>query len=187
MSRKRNASPLRWLLDAIDQRKAAASELGQTAIVAVLAITLITSMLGLLLVNTVSQSYPLNQAEAVQTYANRALEAGQDALLVALNNNPALAQCNTGTNSAASCGGIDFGQWNPVPSSNASGADEEYFAFGNPQPVFNPTTNALMYFVGRGRRGGERQFGQEPLPLRPGNRLVHAQQRLPPERLVVEL
>ena len=147
MSRKRQSSPVRRLLDAIGRRKAAASELGQTAIVAVLAITVVSSMLGLILVNTVSQSIPLNATESVQTYANRALEAAQDTLLVALNNNPALAQCNTGTNNAATCSGIDFGQWNKVPNSDLSGADLEYYAFGNPQPVFDPTTNALKYFA----------------------------------------
>ena len=39
--------------------------------------------------------------------------------------------------------GIDYGQWNVVNGSNASGADHEYYAFGNPQPIFDPTTNAL--------------------------------------------
>ncbi len=144
MSHNHESSHMRRYFDAIARRRAAVSELGQTAIVAVLAITIITSMLGLVLVNTVSQSFPLQQSRAVQIYANRALEAGENAFLVAVNANPSLAQCNTGTNNAGTCSGIDYGQWNLVPNSTSSGADAEYYAFGNPQPVFNPTTNALQ-------------------------------------------
>ena len=38
-----------------------------------------------------SQSYPLQQAKAVAEYANRALAAGENAYLTAINANPGLA------------------------------------------------------------------------------------------------
>ena len=39
--------------------------------------------------------------------------------------------------------GIDYGEWNKVTDSDTSNGDAEYYAFGNPQPTFDPTTNAL--------------------------------------------
>ena len=44
-------------------------DLGQTAIVAVVAISISLGLGAALLVNTVSQTYPLQQAKAVQIYA----------------------------------------------------------------------------------------------------------------------
>ena len=46
-----------------------------------------------------------------QADAGQAVEDGQDAYLAALNANPDLAQCNTGTNGSGTCSGIDYGQW----------------------------------------------------------------------------
>ena len=43
----------------------------------------------------------------------------------------------------ALCAGIDYGQWNLVSGSTATGSYSEYYAFGNPQPTFDPTTHAL--------------------------------------------
>jgi hypothetical protein len=125
------------------RRSAAASDLGQTALVAVVAFSVLASLAGAVIVRTIVQSDPLLQGKAVEIYAHRALEAGQNAYLTAINANPSLAQCTTDTNGSGTCSGIDYGQWNAVTGSNASGADQEYYAFGNPQPTFDPTTNAL--------------------------------------------
>ena len=78
---------------------------------------------------------------------HRALQAGETAYIKAINTNPSLAQCNSSTNGSGTCGGIDYGQWNSVNGSNASGADQEYYAFGNPQPTIDPTTHALDYLT----------------------------------------
>ncbi len=121
------------------------TDLGQTAIVAVLAITLIIGIIGGALVASVVQSAPLQAQTQVTILARRALEAGENAYVTAINTNPSLAQCNTGTNDSATCSGIDYGEWNPVPESNTLNlnGDAEYYAFGNPQPTFDPTTHAL--------------------------------------------
>ena len=87
----------RWAAT-VRYRHTGASDLGQTAIVAVLAITLIVSIVSVALVQTVISSLPLQQTKAVQLYANRALEAGQNAYLTAINSNSSLAQCSTNTN-----------------------------------------------------------------------------------------
>ena len=127
---------------------------------------MLAALIGAVIVQTIVTSDPLQQGKAVEIYAHRALEAGQNAYLTAVNANPSLAQCSTNTNSSGTCGGIDYGQWNVVNGSNASGADLEYYAFGNPQPTFDPTTNALtnltVEVVGRGLRPQRHQ----PLPVR---------------------
>ncbi|HVC67862.1 MAG TPA: fibronectin type III domain-containing protein, partial [Acidimicrobiales bacterium] len=119
------------------------SDLGQTAIVAVLAVTLIIAIIGATLVAAVVQSAPLQQTVAVAVYAHRALQAGENAYLTAVNANPSLAQCNVNTNGAGTCSGINYGQWNLVSGSDSNDSYAEYYAFGNPQPTFDPTTHAL--------------------------------------------
>ncbi len=132
----------RWLR-AIRTRKGTAGDLGQTGIVAVVAFSVLATLIGGVIVQTIVTSDPLLQGKAVEIYAHRALQAGQNAYLTAVNANPSLAQCSTNTNSSGTCGGMNYGQWNVVNGSNASGADLEYYAFGNPQPTFDPNTNAL--------------------------------------------
>ena len=63
--------------------------------------------------------------------------------MTAVNANPSLAQCNTSTNNTGLCKGIDYGQWNIVTGSDVPGSYTEYYAFGNPQPTFDPTTHAI--------------------------------------------
>ena len=120
-------------------------DLGQTAIVAVLAVTLIVGIIGGVLVATVVQTAPLQAQTQVNVLAHRALEAGENAYVTAINANPSLAQCDTNTNTLGTCSGINYGQWNKVAESDAQGynGDAEYYAFGNPQPTFDPTTKSL--------------------------------------------
>ncbi|MGA3149252.1 MAG: hypothetical protein ABSF33_17525, partial [Acidimicrobiales bacterium] len=132
----------RWAAT-VRYRHTGASDLGQTAIVAVLAITLIVSIVSVALVQTVISSLPLQQTKAVQLYANRALEAGQNAYLTAINSNSSLAQCSTNTNTEGICAGLNYGEWNLVQNSTIDG-DTEYYAFGNPVPDFDPTSHTLI-------------------------------------------
>jgi hypothetical protein len=127
----------------VDGRQAHMSDLGQTALVAVLAVSLVVSIIGATLVATVIQSLPLQQAAAVSVYAHRALQAGENAYVTAVNANPSLAQCNTGSNGTGTCAGLNYGQWNLVSGSNTTDGAAEYYAFGNPQPTFDPATHAL--------------------------------------------
>jgi hypothetical protein len=130
------------------RRRDLRTDLGQTAIVAVLAVTLVVGIIGTTLVATVLQSLPLQQSAAVSVYAHRALQAGENAYVTAVNANPSLAQCNTGTNGTGLCGGIDYGKWNEVTGSAGTPGSPtdgfaEWYAFGNPQPTFDPTSHAL--------------------------------------------
>ncbi len=112
----------------------------------------------------------------MQIYANRALEAGQNAYLDAINTNPSLAQCSTALNGTGTCSGLKYGQWNTVEDAAASGADAEYYAFGNPQPTFNSTTHALISLsveiVGAAHdttSDNGYQFDQETITVTPNN------------------
>ena len=126
---------------AAGRRGAVRSDLGQTAIVAVLAVALIIAIIGATLVAAVVQSAPLQQTIAVSVYAHRALQAGENAYLTAVNANPTLAQCSTNTNASGTCGGINYGQWNLVSGSNASDSYAEYYAFGiRSRPSTRPRT-----------------------------------------------
>ena len=72
------------------------SDFGQTALVPVLAVTLIISVIGATFVATIVQSVPLQANTSAAVYAHRALEAGENAYVTAINANPSLAQCSTG-------------------------------------------------------------------------------------------
>ena len=72
--------------------------------------------------------------------------------------------------------GINYGQWNAVNGSNAAGADQEYYAFGNPQPTFDPSTNALtnlsVQVVGAAydpSASNNYLFAQETVSITPSN------------------
>lgn len=170
-------TPTRTWRSAIRRRLRSASDLGQTALVAVVTVAVIGTMIGFILVSTVVQSYPLQQQQAVGVYANRALEAGINAYVTAVNTNPSLAQCNSSTNNTGLCSGLSYGTWNPVPDSNSAGADAEYYAFGNPKPTFaSQTTNALtslsVQVVGAAKDQGTTNgylFDQETMTLTPSN------------------
>ncbi len=126
-----------------DGRLSGRSDLGQTALVAVIAVSVIVSLIGATIVATVVQSVPLQQASAITVYAHRALQAGENAYVTAVNANPTLAQCNNGTNQTTACAGLDYAEWNKVTNSDQNGGVAEWYAFGNPQPTFDPTTHAL--------------------------------------------
>jgi titin len=111
--------------------------------VAVVAFSVVATLIGAVIVQTVIQSDPLLTSTAVEIYAHRAAQAGQNAYLTAINANPSLAQCNTNTNGTRMCSGITYGQWNVLNGSDAPGSDQEYYAFGNPQMTFDPITHEL--------------------------------------------
>ena len=158
------------------RRRAAVSDFGQAAIITVVAFSVVASLMGAVLVETVVQSGPLMTATAVEIYAHRAAEAGQNAYLTAINANASLAQCNTGTNGSPMCSGVNYGQWNFINGSDAPGSDKEYYAFGNPQMTFDPTTHELtnlsVEVVGAAYAVGtpnHYRFDQETINVAPSN------------------
>ena len=169
-------SRLRQWIGTFRRRTLTAGDAGQTAIVAVLTISLIVSILGVALVSTVVNSFPIQQAKSVQLFVNRALEAGENAYLTAINTNSSLAQCSTNTNTSGICSGIGYGTWNLVNNSTEDGSDAEYYAFGNPVPTFDPTSHTLVSLavqvLGAARDASAPNgylFEQETLTVQPQN------------------
>ena len=146
MSESKEAQPIEtrgWLTD-LRRRVAGSSNAGQTALVAVLTITVILSIIGVTLTNTVIKflSGPTStvgpvvcqprlggRRERVRHGDKRQLQPG------AMQHQ----HQHRGT-----CSGINYGQWNLVENSTESGGDAEYYAFGNPVPNFDPTTHTLI-------------------------------------------
>ena len=120
-------------------RRRTRDDLGQTAIVAVIALTVGLAATGAFLLQETVQSGSVQQRQAGQVYANRALEAAVNSYLTAINTNPSLAQCNSTTNGSGTCSGLKYEVWNEVSGSGVNGADTEYYAFGNPQPTIGPS------------------------------------------------
>ncbi|MGH9081444.1 MAG: hypothetical protein ACRDYE_15460, partial [Acidimicrobiales bacterium] len=105
--------------------------------------------LAALLVQISVTSDPLQQTRSVYVYSNRALEAGVNTFLAAINTNPSLAQCSTATNDSGTCSGLSYETWTQVQGSGSGSgsSDAEYYTFGNPQPTFNSVTGALNYLT----------------------------------------
>jgi hypothetical protein len=123
---------------------------GQTAIVLVVGLTILLSTIGAILVQSAITAGPLQQTQSTNLYAYRALQAGVNSYLTAINQNPSLAQCDSQTNTAGTCQGLQYDSWNMVAnSSSGSEGDTEWYAFGNPQPTFTGTTNqsSLAYIT----------------------------------------
>ena len=102
------------------RRAACVTDLGQTAIVAVLAVTLIIGIIG---AHPGGHRRPVGTAPGADARSPSSpagpSRPGENAYVTAINTNPSLAQCSTGTNDSATCSGIDYGEWNPVRSSSA--------------------------------------------------------------------
>ena len=95
-----------------------------------------------------SSPSPLQQAAAVSVYAHRALEAGENAYVTAVNANPTPGpvqhehQPGRERERALRRPGLRRSGTSSADRATTNGA-AEYYAFGNPQPTFDPTTHAL--------------------------------------------
>jgi hypothetical protein len=131
-------------------RRAAADQ-GQTALVMVIGLVLLMTAIGGVMVSTISNNDPILTQASIQRYAYRALASGINTYTSAINADPFLAACNSGTNvgasgATASCAGISYQTWSVVPGTdNGNGVIPEYYKFDNPYAVVNSTTNALSY------------------------------------------
>jgi hypothetical protein len=113
-------------------------DLGQTAIVMVVAMSVLLMTIGAILVQQTLGSAPLLQTDNLQHYAYRALQAGMNSYQSVVNSNPNLANCNTSTNTKPLCNGSQYEHWFVVSGTDqGNGVIPEYFLFGNPQPVIN--------------------------------------------------
>jgi hypothetical protein len=131
--------PARW------RRRRVASEAGQAAIVLVVAISVLLTTVGGVMVTNIANHDPILTQANVQRYAYRALASGLNTYQDAVNANPYLAACNTASNGNAQCAGLSYGTWSQVPDTDLGhGVVPEYYKFDNPQAVLDSTTKALI-------------------------------------------
>ncbi len=120
------------------------SDVGQAALVLVVAITVLLTTVGGFMIANIVNNDPLLTNANIQRYAYRALASGLNAYTSAINANPYLGACNTSTNGAAQCAGLTYGTWSQVPGTDlGNGVIPEYYKFDNPQSVIDPTTSML--------------------------------------------
>ncbi len=140
------------------------SDLGQAALVLVVALTVAMTTVGGVLVSNISNNDPILKQASIQRYAYRALASGLNAYQSIINADPYLAACNAntnvgGSNAQAQCAGISYQTWSQVPGTDTgNGVIPEYYKFDNPEEIIDPTTQALIYLevqvVGAAGLGG---------------------------------
>jgi hypothetical protein len=112
--------------------------------VLVIAFTVMLTVFGGVMVNSIVTNAPILTQAAIQRYAYRALASGLNAYQSAINANPYLAACNSSTNNVRQCTGLSYQDWSAVPGTDiGNGVIPEYYKFDNPQQVEDPTTNAI--------------------------------------------
>jgi hypothetical protein len=126
-------------------------EVGQQAIILVLGIVLLMVTITGVLVTTTVGHIPLISQVAVEHNAYRALEAGLNEYVFAVNSDPAAITCNStqyakyvaGTGGSVcsefATAGINFGQWNQVNAHTGTNVAPEWFLYGDPTAIPNST------------------------------------------------
>ena len=98
-------------------------------------IAVLIATYGSIMVATTIGDDPLIQADNVQHYAYRAVEAGLNTFESVINNNPNLAHCDSSLNASPLCTGLHYQVWNSVPgTTGTNGVIPEYYLIDNPQP-----------------------------------------------------
>src|SRR5664280_1176142 len=129
---------------AAGRRRSLRGDAGQAALVLVIAITVLLTMVGGVMIANIVNNDPLLTNANIQRYAYRALSSGLNSYTSAINANPYLGACNTNTNGTAQCAGLTYGTWSQVPGTDlGNGVIPEYYKFDNPQSVIDPTTSML--------------------------------------------
>jgi hypothetical protein len=128
------------------------SDTGQAALVLVIAFTVLLTLFGGVMVNSIVNNAPILTQASIQRYAYRALASGVNAYQNAINADPYLAACNSSTNNIGQCAGLSYQDWSTVPGTDVgNGVIPEYYKFDNPQQVMdsnNAITNLEVQIVG---------------------------------------
>ena len=97
-----------------------------------MALTLMLVTTGAILANNAIQHDPLVQADVVQHYAYRALEAGINSYLTQVNDNPNEINCNHLSPSPGQCNPTDYDQWKQVDNTSGAGVVPEWYLWEDP-------------------------------------------------------
>ena len=165
------------------------SDLGQTGLVAVVAVLgHRRAHRGHARGRPSSSPFPLQAKAAAEVYAHRALEAGENAYVTAVNANPSLAQCNTSTNNAGTCSGHRLRAVEPGQRfERARRRRPGVLRLRQPPADLRSHHPRPDQPVRAGRRRRPRPQCHQPLPVRPRDINLAAEQRVPQQCLVVQL
>src|SRR5580658_1347686 len=99
--RRRSVIGTVWNRGRDARRRRMRSDLGQTALLLVVGLTVLMSTIGAVMVSSIVHNEPILSQTSVQRYAYRALASGLNAYPSAINADPYLASCNADTNVGA--------------------------------------------------------------------------------------
>ncbi len=120
------------------------SDGGQAALVLVVAFTVMLTVFGGVMVNSIVTNSPILTQAAIQRFAYRALASGVNTYQNAINADPYLAACNSSTNNVGQCAALSYQDWSLVPGTDVgNGVIPEWYKFDNPQQVKDSTTSAI--------------------------------------------
>ncbi len=119
-----------------------ALEEGQAVLALVMTIALFLVTTGGILAADAVQHDPLDQIDALEHYAYRALEAGTNSYLNTINGQPGLVDCSSASTSST-CSAITYDRWTEVPGTTSSGSTPEYYLWTNPQLCFSTSRTAF--------------------------------------------
>jgi hypothetical protein len=158
---------------------------GQAALVLVIAFTVMLTIFGGVMVQSIVNNAPIITQASIQRYAYRAMASGLNAYQSAVNADPYLAACNSATNfpngadANSQCAGLSYQTWSQVPGTDVgNGVIPEYYKFDNPQQVEDPTTKAITYLevqiVGAAGFPGKNVFYSTIAKFTPQNGFLNA-------------
>lgn len=123
----------------------------------VIGLTVLLTTAAALLATNVVEHDPLVQADVVQHYAYRALEAGINSYLTSVNANPNEIDCNHLSPSPGQCNPSDYDQWKQVDNTTGIGVVPEWYLWEDPvfcfgtvlsgNPPSCPTTGTTLSYV----------------------------------------
>lgn len=145
------------------------------ALIFVIAVTMILLMLGAIVMSTGQANTNSVEQNLVLRYSYRALEAGENYYMNAINANPDVINCSS-TSTDPNCPSGLYDNWKLVPntiSASPHGASPEYYLLGNPKPNFNTATEVLnsvqIQVVGVSGRPGKYVYSSSVLNVKSEN------------------
>ncbi|HZU80630.1 MAG TPA: hypothetical protein VE991_11995 [Acidimicrobiales bacterium] len=144
-------------------------EAGQ-ALVLVLGLALIFCVGGVALATNVTQQEPIVEQDLIKHAAYRAMVAGLDEYLYAMNANSDYVTCNASNQGSGFCTNLTFSQWVPVATATVNSPPSWYI---DSNPSVNTTTGAVsMSVVGAAGYNGQYQYQTGTLVLTPLNNFL---------------
>lgn len=144
-------------------------EAGQ-AMVLVLGIALIFCIGGVALATNVTQQEPIVETDVITHAAYRAMVAGLDEYLYAMNANPDYVTCDTANEGTGFCTNLTFAQWVPV-ATKTIGSPPSWFL--DSDPVVNTSTGTVsLTIVGAAGYNGTYQYQTGTIVLSPLNNFL---------------